>query len=81
MNTPHPTRVAAGKKAAEVLIARDPLHYVKIGAKGGEVKVATKGFGNPNVDGKAASRKGGIMSGKARRAKKLSAIQADAGVV
>ncbi len=63
--------VAGGKKAAAKNLARDPLFYAKIGAKGGRLG-RTGGFAaNPEL-ARIAGRKGGTISRRGK-AKKIAA--------
>jgi len=40
-------------------LAKDPDYYKKLGSRGGSRRVATKGFGHPDIDAHEAGRKGG----------------------
>lgn len=50
-----------GAKAVAKNLAMDPLHYVKIGSKGGRNGIGHK-FGHGKVDPSTAGRKGGLIS-------------------
>lgn len=58
-----------GKKAAAKNLARDPLFYAKIGAKGGRVKGTMGGFAaNPEL-ARIAGAKGGRISRRRKAVK------------
>lgn len=56
-----PGTKAGGQKAAQTNMARDPLFYKKIGAKGG-ANGHTGGFASDPWLAREAGRKGGLIS-------------------
>lgn len=54
---------SGGIKTAKILMEKDPLHYVKIGSKGGKNGKGTrKGFAYSEDTAKKAGAKGGSLS-------------------
>lgn len=64
-----PNTKIGGAKAAQKLLAKDPLYYVKLGAKGGKApKTRPGGFATMSPERlKEVSAKGGSISSKPRK--------------